>query len=136
MAKNQNLRTGRHVVHQLHAHLVFVPRYRRKVFDIDALEKLRNYFRVVCADFETDLSEFNGEADHVHLLVQYPPKIALATLVNSLKGVSSRRLRLDRPDIARRYWRGGLWSASYFIASVGGAPLSVLKTYIEGQRAP
>jgi len=62
--------------------------------------------------------------------------VAISNLVNSLKGVSSRRLRQARPDLAKRYWSGGLWSASYFAASVGGAPLSVLKTYIEGQRAP
>jgi putative transposase len=130
------IRTGRHVVYNLHAHLVFVPRYRKKVFDADSLQRLHNIFRVVCADFETDLIEFNGEVDHVHLLIHYPPKIALSSLVNSLKGVSSRRLRQERPDIARRYWKGGLWSASYFVGSVGGAPISVLRTYIENQRAP
>ena len=120
----------------MHVHLVFVPKYRRHVFDAAALDCLHNYFRVVCADFEADLCEFNGESDHVHLLVAYPPKVAVATLVNSLKGVSARRLRQERPDATRRYWKGGLWSASYFAASVGGAPLSVLKKYIEGQRAP
>jgi putative transposase len=131
-----DLRTGRHVVFDLHAHIVFVPRYRKRVFDADALARLHNIFRVVCADFETDLVEFNGETDHVHLLVRYPPKISLSALVNSLKGVSSRRLRQERPDIARKYWKGGLWSASYFVGSVGGAPISVLRTYIEKQRAP
>jgi len=136
MVHTQELRTGRHVVYQLHAHLVFVPRYRRRIFDADALERLRNFFRIVCADFETDLAEFNGETDHVHLLVRYPPKVALSNLVNSLKGVSARRLCQTRPDIARKYWKGGLWSGSYFVASVGGAPLSVLRTYIESQRAP
>ena len=132
----QELRKGRHVVSALHAHIVFVPRYRRKVFDADALGKLHRIFRVVCADFETDIAEFNGEADHVHLLVKYPPKVALSGLVNSLKGVSSRRLRQERPDIARKYWAGGLWSASYFVGSVGGAPISVLRAYIENQNAP
>ena len=131
-----DIRTGRHVVFNLHAHLVFVPRYRKRVFDADALERMRSIFRVVCADFETDVVEFNGEADHVHLLINYPPKISLSALVNSLKGVSSRRIRQERPDIAKRYWKGGLWSASYFVGSVGGAPLSVLKKYIEAQRAP
>ncbi len=120
----------------MHVHLVFVPKYRKRVFDADALERLRNYFRIVCADFEADLVECNGEADHVHLLVFYPPKVAVANLVNSLKGVSSRRLRTERPDIAKRYWKGGLWSPSYFAASVGGAPLDVLKKYVENQRAP
>lgn len=129
-------RRGRHVVYLLHAHLVFVPRYRRKVFDRDALERLRATFSAVCEDFGATLSEFNGEADHVHLLVNYPPKVAVSGLVNSLKGVSARRLRQDRPDIAKRYWKGGLWSASYFAASCGGAPVSVLRQYIEQQQAP
>lgn len=130
------LRRGRHVVCLLHAHLVFVPRYRRKVFDADALERLRATFAAVCEDFGATLSEFNGEADHVHLLVNYPPKVAVSGLVNSLKGVSARRLRQDRPDIAKRYWKGGLWSASYFAASCGGAPIEVLRQYIEQQQAP
>ncbi len=130
------LRHGRHVVFRLHVHLVFVPKYRRKIFDEDALDRLKNAFSTVCGAFEATLDEFNGERDHVHLLVQYPPKVSLSALVNSLKGVSARRLRQDRPDIARRYWRGGLWSASYFAASCGGAPIEVLRQYIEQQRAP
>lgn len=130
------LRQGRHVVFRLHVHLVFVPKYRRKIFDADVLDRLKNAFSTVCGAFEATLDEFNGERDHVHLLVQYPPKVSISALVNSLKGVSARRLRQDRPDIARRYWRGGLWSASYFAASCGGAPIEVLRQYIEQQRAP
>jgi putative transposase len=136
MGATQEYRTGRHVVYQLHVHLVFVPRYRRKVFDADALKRLRIIFGAVCGDFEAKLTQFNGEPDHVHLLVNYPPKVAVARLVNSLKGVSARRLRQERPDISRRYWRGGLWSASYFAASCGGAPISILRQYIESQRTP
>jgi len=136
MAANQEFHTGRHVIYQLHVHLVFVPRYRRKVFDADALERLRIVFGAVCGDFEAELTQFNGEPDQVHLLVNYPPKVAVARLVNSLKGVSARRLRQERPDISRRYWRGGLWSASYFAASCGGAPISILRQYIESQRTP
>lgn len=131
-----DIRRGRHVVYRLHVHLVFVPRYRRKVFDLDALERLRATLAAVCEDFGATLDEFNGEPDHVHLLVHYPPKVAVSGLVNSLKGVSARRLRQDRPDLAKRYWSGGLWSASYFAASCGGAPIDVLRQYIEQQRAP
>ena len=131
-----DIRRGRHVVFKLHVHLVFVPRYRRSVFDRDALERLQTMFARVCSDFEAALTDFNGEADHVHLLVEYPPKVAVSTLVNSLKGVSARRLRQERPDLAQRYWRGGLWSASYFAASCGGAPVAVLRQYIEQQQTP
>lgn len=130
------LRKGRHVVSNLHAHVVFVPKYRKNVFDSDALQKLHRIFRIVCADFETDLKEFNGEKDHVRLLITYPPKVSLSKLVNSLKGVSSRRLRQERLDIAKNYWKGGLWSPSYFVGSVGGAPLEVLKKYIQEQQKP
>lgn len=77
----------------MHVHLVFVTRYRRQIFDYDATEKLRTYFSNVCADFEAELVEMDGEPDHVHLLINYPPKLAISSLVNSLKGVSSRLLR-------------------------------------------
>ncbi len=93
--------------------------------------------RAVCADFECELVEFNGEGEHVHLLVDFPPKVAVARLVNSLKGVSSRRMRQDFPELARHYYRANkLWSGSYFAGSVGGAPLSVLRIYIEQQTRP
>ena len=131
-----DIRTGRHVVSDLKAHLVFVPKYRKHVFDRDAVERLRRIFRIVCADFETDIVEFNAESDHVHILVSYPPKVALSNLVNSLKGVSARRLNGERPDIAKKYWRGGLWSGSYFVTSVGGAPIAVLRKYIQSQKVP
>ena len=95
---------------------------------------LKTLFHKVCNDFETQLVEFNGESDHVHLLVNYPPKVALARLVNSLKGVSSRKLKLHHPEVAHRYFKGALWSPSYFAASCGGAPLDIVKQYVEQQR--
>ena len=116
--------------------MVFVAKYRRHVFDGAAIEALRGIFAKVCADFEAELRACDGEDDHVHLLVEYPPKVAISALVNSLKGVSSRLLRKSRPDIARRYWKGVLWSPSYFAASCGGAPLSIVRQYVEQQRTP
>jgi putative transposase len=82
------------VVSVLHVHLVFVTRYRRGVFD-GMLRFCEEVMRKACGDFEADLREFNGEADHVHLLVFYPPKVPVSALVNSLKGVSARRLRSE-----------------------------------------
>jgi putative transposase len=120
----------------MHVHLVFVTKYRRNVLDGDAIDRLRAMFAKVCADFDSTLVEMDGEDDHVHLLVEYPPKIAVSALVNSLKGASSRRLRKERPDIASRYWKGVLWSPSYFAGSCGGAPISIVRQYIEQQRTP
>jgi putative transposase len=101
------------------------------------LARMDEIMRAVCADFETELVEFNGENNHVHLLVNFPPKVALAKLVNSLKGVSSRRMRQEFPDLVRHYYRANkLWSGSYFAGSVDGAPLSVVRQYIEQQNRP
>ena len=134
MANTNDFRTGRHCVFALHVHLVFVTKYRRKVLSAAAHETLRELFRSICEDFEARLVEANGEDDHVHVLVEYPPKVAVSKLVNSLKGVSSRRLRQLHPEIAHRYYQGVLWSSSYFAASCGGAPLSIIRQYVENQR--
>jgi len=107
------------------------------VFTAVHLERMEQVMRDVCADFGADLAEFNGESNHVHLLVNFPPTVAISRLVNSLKGVSSRRLRQEFPDLCRHYWRANrLWSGSYFAGSVGGAPISVLRQYIEQQDRP
>ena len=136
MAENNDIRHGRHCVFKMHVHLVFVAKYRRRVFDGDAVQRLRAIFGKVCSGFEAHLIEMDGEDDHVHLLVAYPPKLAVSALVNSLKGVSSRLLRKERPDIANRYWKGVLWSPSYFASSCGGAPISIIRQYIEQQQTP
>ncbi len=93
--------------------------------------------RSVCADFEAEPVEFNGENNHVHLLVNLPPEVALPKLVNSLKGVSSRRMCQEYPDPVEHYWQAQrLRSGSYFAGSAGGAPLPVVRQYIEQQNRP
>ena len=137
MTTNQDLRTGRHCIFALHAHLVFLTKYRRGVFRQEHMPALERIFRSVCQDFEAELVEFNGEHDHVHLLINYPPKVALSSLVASLKGVSARLLRKEFGDF--HPWlkrRGVLWSPSYFASSCGGAPIDILRQYIEEQQTP
>jgi putative transposase len=132
-----SLRSGRHCVFNLHIHLVFVTKYRRYVFTKEALDSMRPIFESVCQDFNAELMEFEGEDDHVHLLINYPPKIPVSKLVNSLKGVSSRMIRkMNYPEIKKKLWGGSLWSPSYFAASCGGAPISIIRQYIEQQRTP
>jgi putative transposase len=136
MSKTTEIRSGRHCTFLMHVHLVFVVKYRRTVFTQDHFATMREVFNKICDDFESELVEFDGEADHVHLLVNYPPKVAISKLVNSLKGVSSRRLRQFHQDIHKYYWKGVLWSPSYFAGSCGGVPISVIKQYIEQQNTP
>ena len=136
MKPSTEYRSGRHCVFLLHAHLVFTPKYRRRVFTAIHIDALRGYFETVCDKFDVELAEMDGETDHVHLLVNYPPHVELSKLINSLKGVSSRMLRKEHPDILPKWRRNVLWSRSYFAASCGGAPIEVLKRYIEQQQTP
>jgi putative transposase len=134
MGGASEFRTGRHVVYNLHAHLVFLPKYRRGVITPRVFDLLRAAWSGVCADFGCSLDEANFEPDHVHLLVTYPPKVALATLVNSLKGVSARRVRsANLPEVQRKLWGEHFWSPSYCAVSCGGAPLETVKRYIQAQ---
>jgi putative transposase len=129
--------SGRHSVYLLHVHLVFVPKYRKAVFDSTILADLECIFRAVCVDFESELIEFNGEIDHVHLLVSYPPKHSVSGLVNSLKGVSSRLIRKKGyMAVRKKLWGDHLWSPSYFASACGGAPIEIIKQYIEQQNKP
>lgn len=137
MEKQTEIRHGRHVVFNLHVHLVFFTKYRRNVFNKTILDDLQLIFSNVCSDFEAELVEFDGEDDHVHLLVTYPPKVSISRLVNSLKGVSSRLIRKKRyPSIQKKLWGTSLWSPSYFTGSCGGAPISIIRQYIEQQNTP
>ena len=121
----------------MHVHLVFVTKYRREVFTQEILNDLHVIFAQTCLDFEAELVEFDGEDDHVHLLVNYPPKVAVSNLVNSLKGVSSRLVRKKNyPSLQKKLWGNALWSPSYFAGSCGGAPIAVIRQYIEQQQTP
>lgn len=134
---SRDIRTGRHCTFDLHVHLVFVTKYRRKVFTKEVISELHGIFSKVCRDFESTLVEFDGEYDHVHLLVHYPPKVAISKLVNSLKGSSSMRIRkLNYPSVKQALWGGSLWSRSYFAGSCGGAPIEIIRKYIESQQTP
>ena len=128
---------GRHVIHALHAHLVFVSKYRRGVFTSGMLTDMEGVMSMVCSDMGATLVEFNGEANHVHLLVHYPPTLAISRLVNALKGVSSRYLRKHhRPALKGKLYGDHLWSPSYFAGSVGEASLEAVKHYIQQQERP
>ena len=97
---------------------------------------MKGIFTAVCNDFEAELVEFDGEKNHVHLLVNYPPKVSVSGMVNSLKGVSSRLLKKQHPELHKYYWKGAFWSPSYFAGSCGGTSISVIRQYIEQQETP
>jgi putative transposase len=98
--------------------------------------QLREAFDSACEKLECRIIEFDGEEDHVHLLVEYPPKMAISVLVNNLKSTSSRQIRLLNVDLPRLSKSSALWSRSYFACSAGGATIETLKAYVNGQTTP
>ena len=115
----------------------FVTKYRRDGCTKERLDDLRPIFASVCTDFDSELIEFEGEDDHVHLPVNYPPKVAVSKLVNSLKGISSLMIRKKNdPNTCNKLGDGALWSPSYFAGSCGNAPISVICKYIKQQQTP
>ncbi|MBE9064480.1 IS200/IS605 family transposase [cf. Phormidesmis sp. LEGE 11477] len=123
-------RRERHSVTDLKIHLICITKYRSKVFTDEGLECIELAMRSVADAMKFRILEFNGEADHVHVLLEFPPKLSVSVLAKHLKGVSSRAYnKAGYPKPAPNT----LWSPSYFASSVGGAPLNVVKQYIEQQ---
>ena len=126
----------RHSTSKLIAHLVFTTKYRRKLFNGEMIDQLHTAFVSACEKLECELLEMDGETDHVHLLISYPPKMAISVMVNNLKAVSSRMLRQQQPQLGRQSKNGALWSRSYFACSAGGATIETLRAYVENQSTP
>lgn len=127
-----------HCTYRLQYHLVVVTKYRRKCITNPMLSRLDEIARATTEKWDGEVLEFNGEPDHVHLLLELTPRTAPSAFVNNLKTVTSRLIRKEYgAHLQRYYWRKPVfWSRSYCIITVGGAPLSVLKQYIEQQEAP
>ena len=127
-------RRENHSVSDLKAHLIFVTKYRQKVLSAQGFKVLESACKSVALKMDFQILEFNGEADHVHLLVEYPPKLSISQIVNALKGVSSRRY--GQAGLPKPKGKAALWTPAHFSASVGGAPIEVLKRYIQDQEKP
>ena len=126
-----------HCVYSLQYHLVIVTKYRKRCLTAPVLASFEEQAKERCASWGGRLIEINGEADHVHLLLELPPTTALADFVNALKTGTSRRLRNEfKEHLATFYAKPVLWSRSYCILSCGGAPLDILKQYIQQQARP
>lgn len=121
-------------VYTLTVHIVFVTKYRREVINAAMLKRLGEIFQETCNKWECALVEFNGESDHVHLLVNFSPQVQLSKLIANLKTVSSRLLRKEfQSELERIYSKPVFWSGSYFVASCGGVTIQTLRDYVEKQ---
>ncbi|MGH2416115.1 MAG: IS200/IS605 family transposase [Microcystaceae cyanobacterium] len=124
-------------VYALTVHIVFVTKYRRQVISPTMLNRCGKIFQETCDKWDCELVEFNGESDHVHLLVNFAPQVQLSKLIANLKTVSSRLLRKEFTDVLERvYSKPVFWTGSYFIASCGGVTIEQLKKYVQQQSSP
>ncbi|MBD2485426.1 IS200/IS605 family transposase [Planktothrix sp. FACHB-1365] len=125
-------------VYRLNAHVVLVVKYRRKAISREILTRLHEIFIDTLKKWDCTLLEFNGESDHIHLLIDYKPDQPLSTLIGNLKTVSSRLIRKEFPGLASKYFynKPYFWTGSYFVASCGGVTVEQLKKYVKQQTTP
>jgi putative transposase len=125
-------------VYKLTAHTVFVTKYRKKAITNPVMSRLQEIFKSTLDKWGCSLIEFNGESDHVHLLIEYKPDIALSVLIANLKTVSSRLIRKDFPSLQSQYFynKPYFWTGAYFVASCGGVTVDQLKQYVQNQDSP
>ena len=126
------VRSNNNVVYRCAYHVVWCPKYRRPVIEGAVDERLKQIIREVCAERECNLIELETMPDHVHMLVECDPQYGIHRLVKQIKGRSSRVLRQEFDSLRSRL--PTLWTNSYFVATVGGAPLAAIKEYVANQR--
>jgi Transposase and inactivated derivatives len=132
MSTTIRYKSNRNVYYSCKYHVVFCPKYRRKVLTEQVAERLKQIIAVVAQEHQADLLSLEVMPDHVHILIGCDPQFGIHRLVKLLKGRSSRLLRQEFPVLKQKL--PTLWTNSYFVATVGGAPLSVIKQYIEEQK--
>jgi putative transposase len=137
MVSRQKINKQYHCSYALNYHLVVVTKYRRKCITSDMMARLREIAVDRCVGWGGELLEMNGEQDHIHLLISLPPTAELSRFVNNFKTTTSRLIRRDFSEHLKPfYWKPVFWSRSYCIVSCGGAPLEIVKQYIENQNEP
>lgn len=125
-------KSNRNVFYSCKYHIVWCPKYRRKVLVEGRVERLTQIIGEVCQEHQAEVLSLEVMPDHVHLLVECDPQFGIHRLVRLIKGRSSRLLRQEFPVLKRKL--PTLWTNSYFVSTVGGSPLSVIKQYIENQK--
>lgn len=127
------LDSNAHSVFLLHYHLVLVVKYRRKVFDDKISDRAKEIFEYIAPNYNITLQEWNHDKDHVHILFKAHPKSEISKFINAYKSASSRLLKKEFPQIRQKLWEEHFWSQSFCLLTTGGAPVEVIKKYIETQ---
>ena len=123
-----------HSVFDINYHIIFCIKYRREVINDEISNRLKEIFEKICPKYNIVLKEWEHDVDHIHMLINAMPNTELSKFVNTYKSASSRLIKKEFPEIRRRLWKEYFWSRSYLVVSVGGAPLEIIKKYIQNQK--
>ena len=127
------LDSNAHSVFLLYYHLVLVVKYRRRVFDDDISNRAKEIFGYIAPKYNITLQEWNHDKDHVHILFKAHPNTEIRKFINAYKSASSRLLKKEFPLIQQKLWKEYFWSQSFCLLTTGGAPIEVIRKYIESQ---
>ena len=137
MAETRNSLTeydkNQHSVYLLYYHLILVVKYRRKVFDDRISERAREIFLYIAPKYDITMEEWNQDEDHVHIMFRAKPATEISRFINAYKSASSRLLKKEYPEIRGKQWKEYFWSKSFCLITAGGAPVEVIREYIESQ---
>lgn len=128
-----DLDTNAHSVFSLHYHLVLVVKYRRNVFDDTISDRAKEIFEYIAPNYKITLLEWNHDINHVHVLMKAHPNTEMSKFINAYKSASSRLLKKEFPSIRQNLWKDKFWTHSFCLITAGGAPLEIIKQYIEQQ---
>ena len=122
-----------HSVFLMHYHLVLVVKYRRKVFDDRISDRVKEIFEYISPKYNITLQEWNRDKDYVHILFKAHPNTEISKFINAYKSASSRLLKKEFPQIRQKFWKEHFWDQSFCLLTTGGAPIEVIRKYIESQ---
>ena len=122
-----------HSIFLLYYHLIMVTKYRRKVINDNISTRGKEIFEYIAPNYGIILEEWNHDKDHVHVMFRAQPKSAISKFINAYKSASSRLLKKEYPEIREKLWKGAFWSQSFCLLTAGGAPIEVIRRYIESQ---
>jgi len=122
-----------HSVFLLYYHLILVVKYRRQVFDDHISDRAKEIFEYIAPGYNITLQEWNHDKDHVHIMFRAHPNTPVSKFINAYKSASSRLLKKEFPEIRRKLWKEYFWSQSFCLLTTGGAPVDVVRQYIETQ---
>lgn len=128
-----NLDSNNHSVFLMYFHLILVIKYRRKVLDDAISSRAKEIFEYIAPNYNITLIEWNDDKDHIHILFKAHPNSELSKFINAYKSASSRLIKKEYPLVRNKLWKESFWSKSYCLLTTGGAPIEVIKNYIESQ---